>query len=258
MGKQLELTRLSLSSPHIDKEARVLVLSDLHERVEAAWTEQICAVEADFAVIAGDCLEYHGCDDAKRRATLSLVRALSEKMPVFCSLGNHELGTRGNRAPKGEHDGGRLLPPTTLELCRLLSDAGATVLHNRAVRHGSFCIGGLTSAGGAALCTRLLTDMARENGFRLLLCHHPEYYDRYVAPHSIDLTVAGHAHGGQWRLLGHGLYAPGQGLFPRYTSGFYEQDRLLVSRGLGGRFRVPRIGNPRHFLCLTIRPSNEK
>ena len=85
----------------------------------------------------------------------------------------------------------------------------------------------------------------------MLLCHHPEYYPKYIKDLPVDLTLSGHAHGGQWRLFGRGAYAPGQGIFPKYTAGVYE-NRLLVSRGLGNLYIVPKINNPPEILKIKI------
>jgi predicted MPP superfamily phosphohydrolase len=63
----------------------------------------------------------------------------------------------------------------------------------------------------------------------------------------IDLVLSGHAHGGQWRFLGQGILSPGQGLFPKYTSGVHEgrYGRMIISRGLSNPYKaVPRFGNP--------------
>ena len=70
----------------------------------------------------------------------------------------------------------------------------------------------------------------------------------------IDLTLAGHAHGGQIQIAGHGLYAPGQGLFPKLTHGLYDGGKLLVSRGMtnGAKPRIPRIGNPCELIILNL------
>ena len=75
---------------------------------------------------------------------------------------------------------------------------------------------------------RWLPDMAARGEFRLLMCHHPEYFARHIAPHDIDLTVAGHCHGGQVRIGHQGLYAPGQGILPKLTSGFYLDRKSVV------------------------------
>ena len=57
------------------------------------------------------------------------------------------------------------------------------------------------------------------DGVKVLLCHKPEHYIKYLRSRTMDLVVAGHAHGGQIRVAGRGVFSPGQGLFPRYTYG---------------------------------------
>ena len=97
-----------------------------------------------------------------------------------------------------------------------------------------------------------------EEGYHILLSHHPEYYP--LIPEGVDLCLSGHAHGGQWNIYNpfekredggrgrwRGVFAPGQGLWPRYTSGVYMEPglgRLIVSRGLANTAGVPRIFNP--------------
>ena len=71
--------------------------------------------------------------------------------------------------------------------------------------------------------------------FTLVLSHRPETFQAYVE-NKLDVVFAGHAHGGQFRIPGvGGLVAPGQGLFPTFTSGLYEDNgtNMIVSRGLG-------------------------
>ena len=88
-----------------------------------------------------------------------------------------------------------------------------------------------------------LEDFAARDGYHILLCHHPEYYPRYLKPYdSIDLVLSGHAHGGQWRFFDRGIFAPGQGFFPKLTSGVHQ--RLVISRGLSNTTRFPRLNNP--------------
>ena len=85
---------------------------------------------------------------------------------------------------------------------------------------------------------------------RLLLCHHPEYYPDYIRGTDIELTVSGHAHGGQWSIFGRGVFAPGQGLFPKYTAGVYDGGRLVVSRGVTNTVRIPRFFNPTEIVVI--------
>lgn len=88
----------------------------------------------------------------------------------------------------------------------------------------------------------------------ILILHRPELATQY-APLQPSLIVSGHAHGGQIRLPGiGGLYAPGQGIFPRLTSGLYTIDGipLLVSRGIGNHHFPLRINNRPHLPVIAL------
>ena len=122
-----------------------------------------------------------------------------------------------------------------------------TVLDNRYEIFGGIALGGLSSARKAP-DTAFLKEMACREEFQLLMCHHPEYFPAAVLNRDIDLTIAGHAHGGQVRLGKQGLFAPGQGILPKLTSGVYYDDRLLVSRGVTNATWAPRI----HCACEVI------
>ena len=49
-----------------------------------------------------------------------------------------------------------------------------------------------------------------------------------------------------------GFYAPNEGLFPKYTSGFYLKNKLLVLRGLANTTKIPRFNNKPEIAILTI------
>lgn len=67
--------------------------------------------------------------------------------------------------------------------------------------------------------------------------------------------VAGHAHGGQIRIPGlfNGLYAPNQGLFPKYAGGSYDlgSSTVIVSRGLS-KSVLPRVFNPPEIVVVDL------
>ena len=84
-------------------------------------------------------------------------------------------------------------------------------------------------------------------GYTILLDHHPEHFP--MIPKEVDLIISGHAHGGQWRLFGRGVYAFGQGILPKWTSGVYE-GRMVVTRGLTNTARIPRINNPTEIVYI--------
>ena len=134
------------------------------------------------------------------------------------------------------------------------------MLDNDCVRHGDLLICGLTSGlngNESRPDPDALARFANAEGFRILLCHHPEYFVPYIKPTDIELTLSGHAHGGQWRIFGRGVYAPGQGIFPRYTSGVIDS-RCVISRGLSNHTLVPRIFNAPEVVMVYLGYSKEE
>ena len=105
-------------------------------------------------------------------------------------------------------------------------------------------IGGAVTAAQHRPDTAWLEEFssASPSSTHILLSHHPEYFP--LVPPSVDLVLSGHAHGGQWRFFGHGVWCPGQGFWPRWTKGVYEDKRLIVSTGLANTASVPRLFNP--------------
>jgi predicted MPP superfamily phosphohydrolase len=97
---------------------------------------------------------------------------------------------------------------------------------------------------------------ADDGGYTILLTHRPEMLELY-ARFDFDLVLAGHAHGGQWRIPGllNGLYAPNQGLFPACAGGMYQRDGtvMIVSRGLAREStRVPRFYNRPELVIVDL------
>jgi predicted MPP superfamily phosphohydrolase len=98
-----------------------------------------------------------------------------------------------------------------------------------------------------------LRGFSEEKGFKILLCHHPEYYDRFVKETDIGLVLSGHNHGGQFRLFGKGLISSSSGLFPKYDRGIFE-NRLVISAGCSNTAAVPRLCNPREVVIIKLSP----
>lgn len=95
-------------------------------------------------------------------------------------------------------------------------------------------------------------------GVKIILSHYPENYE-YIGENSyskynFDIMFSGHAHGGQFILPGiGGIFAPGQGLFPKYYKGIYsEKSKLVVSRGLGNSGFPLRLFNRPDLVVVDI------
>ena len=167
----------------------------------------------------------------------------AKMLPTFCSIGNHEWNYFG-------------------DLRQRILKTGAKILDDDFVTFEGINIGGLTSgyfsmSKARTPNTDFLTSFSRLKGYKLLLCHHPEYYPKYIKALPIDLTLSGHAHGGQWRLFGRGAYAPGQGIFPKYTKGIYD-GRLIVTSGVGNVYFIPKINNPPEILKINLQRAKNK
>lgn len=230
---------------------RAVLVADFHDGDPAPLVEAIRALAPDLILVAGDVV--HHADRAERG--LALLRALITVAPVFCSLGNHEC--RCGEAIRAR-----------------IRKTGARLLDNAYATFGGLVIGGLSSGYEGKEQGRFkrtpdpdaawLSDFCAEKGTHVLMSHHPEYYPRLLCEKPIELILSGHAHGGQWCVLDRGVFAPGQGVLPRFTHGAYrgrrrvktplalsaEKPILVVSRGLSNEIGIPRIGNPEELVVL--------
>lgn len=222
----------------LKKPLRLAFLSDLHDTKNEPILEAIEREKPTAILIGGDLIH----NDKRYQRGLDLLKACADRYPTFCAVGNHECWYGKEILSMMEERGGILLDNEAQEFEGILIgglSSGYPFCHHRTLR--------LTPAPNLAF----LKEFSEREGFKLLLSHHPEYFPRYIRELPIDLTLSGHAHGGQWRFFGRGILAPGQGLFPKYTNGLYEQ-RLLVGRGLGNAHLIPRIGNPPEIIVIEL------
>ena len=234
----IELTRFSLKAG-LSEPLRLAVVADLHSGEYAEPLRLLKEASPDAVLCPGDVI--HTANEGERG--FDFLRDCSALFPTFCSVGNHEV----------KHGS---------DVRHILRATGAVLLDNEFTEFRSIKIGGLSSGyttesvQGRLKATpppqlSALDGFFSSDGFKLLLSHHPEYFPRYLKDKSADIVISGHAHGGQWRAFGRGIFAPGQGLFPKYTSGLYE-DRLIVSRGLSNRTIIPRIFNKRQLILIEL------
>lgn len=258
--QDLEITHYSLASNKLPlgRSLRLVVVSDLHDKVygkdQKKLSEMIIAQHPTAILYPGDIIN----DRGKERGARMLVKALHGRVPGFYVTGNHEY--RFGRAQIAK---------------KLMKDHGITVLEDQAVEMtlGGFPIvlAGVEDAGRCSedpsydFDTALVEvgeQAAQLDGYKILLVHHPEKINEFRQL-DFDLVISGHAHGGQWRIPGllHGLYAPDQGIFPRYAGGLYVYDDInhIVSRGLANNHNlVPRIFNRPELVVVDIHGNNRE
>ncbi len=244
----MKLTEYAVAHPSAPN-MTVALVADLHCRNGQKALSLLEKLAPDIIVSSGDMM--HNCqnsrpDDIKNLPGLTFLSDCAKIAPVYYSIGNHEGGMQpGNDAILAEH--------------------GITLLDNRFVSAHGLLIGGLSST---VLCgyrrpkipplpdTDFLARFAAAPGFHLLLNHHPEFWSELVWGTGIELTLSGHAHGGQWRFFGQDIWSPGQGLFPPYASGIHTTDAgetLIVSRGMTNTVAyAPRFGNPTETVIIRL------
>lgn len=213
-------------------ETRFALVTDLHDGPFEDILQEI--LNTDAVLIDGDLVDRH--TDGYQNA-LAFLHEVADRVPTFYAIGNHE----------------RKLPSRDVYM-EQARRTDAVFLDDRSEMFRGIRIGGLSSRLDGQADTAFLERFAAEDGYRLLMCHHPEVWARYVKDTDIDLTLCGHAHGGQIQLFGRGLFAPGQGLLPRYTHGLYGDGRMLLSRGLNNNTTVPRIHTPCELHIVTVKP----
>lgn len=232
------LTKHTIRNKKIPGNLQLAVVSDLHS---AHYEDTLDTIRAcDAVLIPGDLVDRHRRDN---RNAERFLREVPEIIPVFYSFGNHEVKYREAEA-----------------WLERIKDSKAILLRDESILFRGIRLGGLSSRRKGPPDLEFLKQFEQEREFRLLLCHHPEAYRDYVRGRDIDFTICGHAHGGQIQIFGRGLYAPGQGLFPKLTHGLYDDGRMIVSRGMtnGAKPRVPRINNPCEIILLELETEKEE
>ena len=235
-------------------------VSDVHNEARgegnAALLRALREAAPDLICITGDFLDSRRTD---LDFALELAGQLAEIAPAVYVTGNHEarlmdlsaleagLAARGVRVLR---DGWTPLARGGEEIALLgLDDPGFAAGED------------WTLAEGLDQTQARLSALLAQAGdrFSLVLSHRPELLPAY-AEAGADLVLSGHAHGGQVRLPGiGGLFAPGQGILPRLTSGVYArgETRLVVSRGLGNSAFPLRVFNPPEIVTVTLRAGAE-
>ena len=249
-GKVRLVTRTyEIEDSRISSEVRIAVVSDLHgarygnnqSRILAALDE----ATPDAVLLLGDIFDEHNHNEQ----SYVLLNELSGKFNCYFIYGNHEYKS-------GEIAHIR----SALKQANIPILSGTdTVLEVNGTKVQIFGIDDIL--GGSVKQQKQLASAAEKRSddvFSILAIHAPNGVESYL-PYGFDLMLSGHTHGGQIILPGimNGLYAPGQGFFPKYGGGRYDFDAqtLIISRGLARKpFWLPRVFNPPELVLVDLKP----
>jgi predicted MPP superfamily phosphohydrolase len=268
------LTQYQISPPRWPKglKLRLAVIADLHvcepwmgiARVEGI-VERANATGADCILLLGDYVSglrlSRIADPIPHAKWANALKRLSAPHGVYSVLGNHDWWEDLEAARYGR------LPRAGLAL----EDAGVAVLHNRGVRlqkdGAAFWIAGLgdqwafmtTSSRwreergvqvGADDLGGMLGQLS-DDAPAIVLAHEPDVFAEM--PDRVALTVSGHTHGGQVRILGYAPYVPSR-YGSRYVYGHIVEEgrNLVVSGGLGCSVMPIRFGSPPEIVVIDL------
>lgn len=230
---------------------KIVQVSDFHNTKSNTLTDELIKEiqrqEPNIIAITGDLIDANKTD---LDIAINFIERIKNVAPIYFVSGNHEESI-SNYA----------------KLKEKLEENDVTILDNKVevlkINESSINLIGINdprTAHESSVADYEIINVEIDkieydkSKYTILLSHRPELFDTYTEK-NIDLVLAGHAHGGQIRLpfIG-GVIAPNQGLFPKYTSGMFEnkQTSMIVSRGIGNSILPFRINNRPELVVITL------
>lgn len=262
---KIKVTHYDDTVEGIGSECRVVLISDLHSRQYGENNSRLKALiseqKPDAIFMVGDMLS-RNADEVDISEFAELVSALKDIAPVYYTIGNHESEFSEEK----------------LENVRLaVTAAGGVFLNNEYadVQLGENKVRLVGILGGnepwlsyygesSKLPERsepyeFLADLRDCDLPTIWLAHMPNmviFFEPYK-DYRMDLVLSGHVHGGVWEIPGiGGVISPSEGLFPHYDKGEYSfgSTKFILSGGLSGYCRIPRIFNLPEICVITLSP----
>ena len=254
-NSKLEVTSYEVNVESLDG-FKIAQISDFHNSKMAENNVKLLSVlkesEPSIIVITGDVIDSSRTDVD---AALELVAELLKIAPCYYVNGNHESRVEEYTDLK---DGLAELGVTVLENAKTTIEWQGKTITLVGINDPSFEEEYLSDSEEDVIRESLCGLISENDGFTILLSHRPEFFEVY-AEYGIDLVFSGHAHGGQIRLpyVG-GLYAPGQGFFPKYDAGIFTSDgtTMIVSRGVGKSVFPIRFNNSPELVIVEFTASD--
>ena len=254
LDNRLEISHYFVESGNLtDKfnNFRILHLSDFHCDKSAGLVDAIKNEEPDIICITGDMTH----DTGTYLPFTNLLKQLVKIAPVYIVSGNHDVWRKDY--------------PQLVEECRKI---GAFVLRDDSIEiireNAKIVVSGIEdpyAVNHSTVCKRIensLLQLEKADGFNMLLFHRANLLD-YLKDKGFDLILAGHMHGGQFRIPGKGgVVSPktnftsnSRVFFPKYFGGEYAHNntKMIVSRGVGNPTILPRIFNRPEICMITLK-----
>lgn len=232
---------------------RIAVLSDLHVGSPFNGTGKLDRVvrairdaHPDLVLLAGDYVVQNvlGGTFVPPETTAAALRRLAPRQGTWAVLGNHDWWLDGERVRSAfESAGIRVLEDASVPI-----DAGAC----------RFWLAGIGDLWEGRHDVRRALGFVTDNAPVIAFTHNPDIFPDL--PPRVNLTIAGHTHGGQVRvpLVGRPIVPSRFG--ERYAAGHVEEGgrHLFVSPGIGTSILPVRFQVPPEISVITLHPSAEE
>jgi predicted MPP superfamily phosphohydrolase len=245
---EVETTHQKIFLPRLPKAFdgfRIAQLSDIHigpfmpvEEIRR-YVAMVNALKPDLIALTGDFVTWSGSPEG---AVVQALSTLHAPYGLFGCLGNHERWARVENS-----------------ITQLFAESGTKILRmqNAAVAASGERINligldyqtkapfGPTSDGIVPQYLSGVEKLMAPDTANILMSHNPNTFDR-AAELGIDLSLAGHTHGGQVTLEYISPNISPARLITPYVRGWFEkgQSQLYVNRGIGTIFSPVRFGSP--------------
>ena len=240
------------TSPKVDSNIRIAVISDIHTREYGEHSEALLsdlrALKPDLILFLGDMVIR---EQEEYQSVLDLVTESTAIAPCYGVLGNHE-------SERIYYNNDRDLPEKFEKAgLKLLRNAREDI-HVGRNRIQLFGIEGTAYGfeqyGGREFMEKTEID---PDAYSIVMTHIPILFESQLSEYDFDLGIAGHVHGGIVNLpfVG-GLYSDEEGFFPKLCAGKYTLDKqqsLIISAGLGdSKSFPPRINNSPELVVIDV------
>lgn len=210
----------------------ILQISDMHIKTSKDLEKDLIKMaenklsnlgkHLDCIVLTGDLLNY----GTEVPELISYLAKYTDKYPVFFTAGNHEYA--GNLE----------------EFEDKLSQIGVKVLENQAYKlnkgDSNIWLVGVSDYMSNKNNEEEAFQSVSANDFNIVITHSPNNFSTIVK-YGGKLVLCGHTHGGQIKIpFVPVFFVTGQGFFPKYSYGFYTEDRpdngkalMYITKGTG-------------------------
>lgn len=244
LDNRLEISHYRIRSNALPKAFdgfKIVHISDFHCDTTPGLVDEIQCENPDMIAITGDMAH----DSGSYEPFIALLRRLVKLAPCFMVSGNHDIWRSDYKTfvAACRAEGGIFLQDERRYLRRGDAKIAVSGIEDPFTREREMI---------AKHLTKSLQKLEKTDGYDILLFHRANSLDR-LKQQGFDLILAGHMHGGQFRIPGiGGVLSPRSSLgentsmfFPKYFGGLYDagETKMIVNRGIGNPMIIPRFFN---------------